>query len=90
VADAVNHGPLTHANVPVSQPFHPQVKHAVNCCDEFGQEYSWMAIAVATDGQWEALRDALDRPVAGRARYSTCALRQSGQAMSSSGRNSSA
>ncbi|MGX1675917.1 hypothetical protein [Streptomyces sp. NPDC055400] len=30
----VNHGPLTHANVPVSQPFHPQVKRAVNCCDE--------------------------------------------------------
>lgn len=30
----VDHGPLTHANVPVSQPFHPQVKCAVNCCDE--------------------------------------------------------
>ncbi|MGW3109216.1 CoA transferase [Streptomyces sp. NPDC001100] len=30
--------------------------------DEFGREDSWVAIAVATDEQWEALRDALDRP----------------------------
>ncbi|MFJ6894423.1 CoA transferase [Streptomyces hokutonensis] len=30
--------------------------------DEFGRPDSWVAIAVATDEQWEALRDALDRP----------------------------
>ncbi|WP_416955243.1 CoA transferase [Streptomyces sp. Agncl-13] len=30
--------------------------------DEFGLRDSWVAIAVATDEQWEALRDALGRP----------------------------
>jgi crotonobetainyl-CoA:carnitine CoA-transferase CaiB-like acyl-CoA transferase len=30
--------------------------------DEFGREDCWVAIAVATDGQWEALREAIGRP----------------------------
>lgn len=30
--------------------------------DEFGQEDSWVAVAVATDAQWDALCDALGRP----------------------------
>ncbi|MDT5181074.1 MAG: hypothetical protein QOJ95_5272, partial [Mycobacterium sp.] len=30
--------------------------------DEFGREDCWVAIAVATDDQWEALRDAIGRP----------------------------
>ena len=30
--------------------------------DEFGRDDSWVAIAVATDAQWEALRDAIGRP----------------------------
>jgi crotonobetainyl-CoA:carnitine CoA-transferase CaiB-like acyl-CoA transferase len=30
--------------------------------DEFGRDDCWVAIAVATDGQWEALRDALGQP----------------------------
>ena len=30
--------------------------------DEFGRDDSWVAIAVATDAQWESLRDALGRP----------------------------
>ena len=30
--------------------------------DEFGRDDSWVAIAVATDDQWLALRDALGRP----------------------------
>ncbi|MFI6551314.1 CoA transferase [Streptomyces prunicolor] len=30
--------------------------------DEFGRQDSWVAIAVATDGQWSALSDALGRP----------------------------
>lgn len=31
--------------------------------DEFGRADSWVAVAVATDAQWVALRDALGRPV---------------------------
>ncbi len=30
--------------------------------DEFGRDDNWVAIAVATDAQWEALREALGRP----------------------------
>jgi crotonobetainyl-CoA:carnitine CoA-transferase CaiB-like acyl-CoA transferase len=30
--------------------------------DEFGREDCWVAIAVATDAQWEALREAIGRP----------------------------
>ncbi|MEV6481802.1 CoA transferase [Streptomyces sp. NPDC051576] len=40
----------------------PQNLYPTADVDEFGQEDSWVAIAVATDEQWDALRDALGRP----------------------------
>ncbi|MCT9077459.1 CaiB/BaiF CoA-transferase family protein [Streptomyces fulvoviolaceus] len=40
----------------------PQNLYPTADTDEFGGKDSWVAIAVATDGQWEALRDALGRP----------------------------
>ena len=46
--------------------------------DEFGRDDSWVAIAVATDAQWEALRDALGQPDwAMSAELSTAAGRRS-------------
>ncbi|WP_405539149.1 CoA transferase [Streptomyces sp. NBC_00075] len=40
----------------------PQNLYLTADTDEFGGRDSWVAIAVATDGQWEALSDALGRP----------------------------
>lgn len=40
----------------------PQNLYRTADIDEFGRLDCWVAIAIATDGQWEALRDALGRP----------------------------
>jgi crotonobetainyl-CoA:carnitine CoA-transferase CaiB-like acyl-CoA transferase len=40
----------------------PQNLYLTSDVDEFGRVDSWVAIAVATDEQWTALRDALGRP----------------------------
>ncbi|WP_029114730.1 CaiB/BaiF CoA-transferase family protein [Mycobacterium sp. URHB0044] len=40
----------------------PQNLYRTADVDEFGRADCWVAIAVATDRQWEALRDALGRP----------------------------
>lgn len=40
----------------------PQNLYRTADIDEFGRLDCWVAIAVATDGQWEALRDALGQP----------------------------
>ncbi len=40
----------------------PQNLYRAAGVDEFGREDCWVAIAVATDGQWASLRDALGRP----------------------------
>ncbi len=40
----------------------PQNLYLTADVDEFGRADCWVAIAVATDRQWEALRDALGRP----------------------------
>jgi len=40
----------------------PQNIYQVSGIDEFGRDDSWVAIAVVTDAQWHALRDALGRP----------------------------
>ena len=40
----------------------PQNLYRINEIDEFGRDDSWVAIAVATDTQWEALRSALGDP----------------------------
>lgn len=40
----------------------PQNLYRTADVDEFGRLDCWVAIAVATDGQWEALRDALGAP----------------------------
>lgn len=40
----------------------PQNLYRCADIDEFGRADSWVAVAVATDGQWAALRDALGRP----------------------------
>ena len=40
----------------------PQNLYRTAGVDEFGREDCWVAIAVATDEQWAALRDALGRP----------------------------
>ncbi|MEV7983223.1 CoA transferase [Streptomyces sp. NPDC086519] len=40
----------------------PQNLYRTADIDEFGGDDSWVAIAVATDGQWEALRAALGSP----------------------------
>ncbi len=40
----------------------PQNLYRTNEIDEFGRDDSWVAIAVATDDQWQALRAALGEP----------------------------
>lgn len=40
----------------------PQNIYQVAGIDEFGRDDCWVAIAVASDAQWRALRDALGRP----------------------------
>ena len=40
----------------------PQNLYQTNGIDEFGRDDSWVAIAVATDDQWEDLRRALGNP----------------------------
>jgi crotonobetainyl-CoA:carnitine CoA-transferase CaiB-like acyl-CoA transferase len=40
----------------------PQNLYRAGEIDEFGRDDSWVAIAVASDGQWEALRSALGDP----------------------------
>jgi crotonobetainyl-CoA:carnitine CoA-transferase CaiB-like acyl-CoA transferase len=40
----------------------PQNLYRTAEADEFGRDDSWAAVAVQTDAQWEALRDALGRP----------------------------
>lgn len=40
----------------------PQNLYRTNEIDEFGRRDCWVAIAVATDGQWAALADALGKP----------------------------
>ncbi|MHC9297377.1 CaiB/BaiF CoA transferase family protein [Mycobacterium sp. LTG2003] len=40
----------------------PQNLYQTADIDEFDRADSWIAIAVSTDGQWEALREALGRP----------------------------
>jgi crotonobetainyl-CoA:carnitine CoA-transferase CaiB-like acyl-CoA transferase len=40
----------------------PQNLYRTNEIDEFGRPDCWVAVAVATDEQWEGLRDALGRP----------------------------
>ncbi|BBY31006.1 CaiB/BaiF CoA transferase family protein [Mycolicibacterium sediminis] len=40
----------------------PQNVYKVSGVDEFGREDCWVAIAVATDGQWDSLCEALGRP----------------------------
>jgi crotonobetainyl-CoA:carnitine CoA-transferase CaiB-like acyl-CoA transferase len=40
----------------------PQNLYRAGEIDEFGRDDSWVAIAVATDAQWQALRDALGNP----------------------------
>jgi crotonobetainyl-CoA:carnitine CoA-transferase CaiB-like acyl-CoA transferase len=40
----------------------PQNLYRTNEIDEFGRLDCWVAVAVATDGQWIRLRDALGRP----------------------------
>jgi crotonobetainyl-CoA:carnitine CoA-transferase CaiB-like acyl-CoA transferase len=40
----------------------PQNLYRTAEVDEFGRDDSWVAVAVQTDAQWEALRDALGRP----------------------------
>jgi crotonobetainyl-CoA:carnitine CoA-transferase CaiB-like acyl-CoA transferase len=40
----------------------PQNLYRTGEIDEFGRDDSWAAIAVATDEQWQALRDALGNP----------------------------
>ncbi|OFJ54951.1 CaiB/BaiF CoA-transferase family protein [Mycolicibacterium grossiae] len=40
----------------------PQNLYQVDGIDEFGRDDCWVAIAVADDAQWRALRDALGRP----------------------------
>jgi len=40
----------------------PQNLYRTREIDEFGRDDSWVAIAVATDEQWDALRDALGDP----------------------------
>lgn len=40
----------------------PQNLYLTDEIDEFGRKDCWVALAVATDQQWEALRDALGRP----------------------------
>ncbi|OBC01012.1 CoA-transferase [Mycobacterium sp. 852013-50091_SCH5140682] len=40
----------------------PQNLYRTAEVDEFGRDDSWVALAVQTDAQWEALRDALGRP----------------------------
>jgi crotonobetainyl-CoA:carnitine CoA-transferase CaiB-like acyl-CoA transferase len=40
----------------------PQNIYQVSGIDEFGRDDNWVAIAVASDAQWRALRDALGRP----------------------------
>ncbi|GFG74543.1 CaiB/BaiF CoA-transferase family protein [Mycobacterium botniense] len=40
----------------------PQNLYRTADIDEFGRADCWVAVAVATDEQWEALRDALGRP----------------------------
>lgn len=47
-----NHGPVAA----------PQNLYRSADVDEFGRDDSWVAIAIATDAQWEALRGALGRP----------------------------
>jgi crotonobetainyl-CoA:carnitine CoA-transferase CaiB-like acyl-CoA transferase len=47
-----NHGPLAA----------PQNLYRCADVDEFGRDDSWIAIAVTTDEQWTALRDAIGRP----------------------------
>jgi crotonobetainyl-CoA:carnitine CoA-transferase CaiB-like acyl-CoA transferase len=49
---AGNHGPTAA----------PQNFYRCADVDEFGRDDSWVAIAVATDEQWEALRQAIGRP----------------------------
>jgi crotonobetainyl-CoA:carnitine CoA-transferase CaiB-like acyl-CoA transferase len=41
----------------------PQNLYLTADIDEFGREDVWIAVAVATDEQWAALRDAIGRPV---------------------------
>ncbi|SBS73540.1 Formyl-CoA transferase [uncultured Mycobacterium sp.] len=40
----------------------PQNLYLAGEIDEFGRDDSWVAIAVASDAQWQALRDALGNP----------------------------
>ncbi|MFF7594501.1 CaiB/BaiF CoA transferase family protein [Streptomyces sp. NPDC007896] len=40
----------------------PQNLYLTSDIDEFGREDTWIAVAVATDEQWAALRDAIGRP----------------------------
>jgi crotonobetainyl-CoA:carnitine CoA-transferase CaiB-like acyl-CoA transferase len=40
----------------------PQNLYRADEIDEFGRDDSWVAIAVATDEQWQALRDAVGNP----------------------------
>ncbi len=47
-----NHGPAAA----------PQNLYQTCDIDEFGRDDTWVAIAVATDEQWDALREALGRP----------------------------
>jgi crotonobetainyl-CoA:carnitine CoA-transferase CaiB-like acyl-CoA transferase len=47
-----NHGPLAA----------PQNLYRCADVDQFGRDDSWIAIAVTTDEQWTALRDAIGRP----------------------------
>src|SRR5262249_3768981 len=40
----------------------PQNLYRTADIDEYGGNYSWVAVAVATDAQWSGLRDAIGRP----------------------------